>query len=336
MLIVSSHIQIRDWLFDHCVDCEIVSDINSLTDTCKITIPRRYRWKGKDIAMGDDPYIKRKDKVVVQMGYDGKLKTQFVGYVKNIKAGVPVTIECEDSMFLLKQEPIEKLTLRPGLKLEKWLDILLPDDMKRVVSDVEMGALRVSKKTPSEVLEWIKNNYGLQFYFRLNSDGEPVLYAGLAYSQLAQDRKELTYRFGSNIIDANDLVYRRQEDVRLKIKAIGVKRNNTRTEVSIGDADGEIRTVHYYEVDVDTLKKRAQEDLNRFKYTGYRGSFMTFGEPSIRIGDIASIVGNDYNPDGKYLVSKVTKRIGVTTGYKQTIEPQQIVNPKGINTTVSP
>ena len=326
MLIVSSYIEIGKWKFDHCVDVEIISEINSLTSTCKITIPRKYQWLGKDIAMGDEPYIRRKDKVLVKAGYDGKLKTLFVGYVKSIKAGVPVTIECEDSMFMLKQNPIEKLTLRSGLKLIDWLNILLPKDIKRVCSDVEMGDLRVSKKTAAEVLDWVKSNYGLQSYFRLNSEGEPVLYVGLAYSQLVDDRKELVYRFGSNIIDANDLIYRREEDVRLKVKAIGVTRSNTKKEIEVGDADGELRTVHYYNVDVPTLKQRAEEDMKRFKYTGYRGSFITFGEPRIRIGDIANIVGNQYNPDGKYLVSKVITKLGVTAGYKQTIEPQQIVN----------
>lgn len=331
MLRVNSYIEIGQWKFDHCVEVEIVSDINSLTGTCKITIPRKYNWLGKDIAMGDEPYIRRKDKVVVKMGYDGKLKTQFIGYVKSIKAGVPVTIECEDTMFLLKQNPIEKLTLRAGMKLIDWLNVLIPTQIKRVCSDVVMGELRISKKTPAEVLEWIKSNYGLTSYFRLHSDGTPVLYVGLAYSQLADDRKECTYRFGSNIIDANDLIYRREEDVRLKVKAIGVTRDNIKKEIEVGDEDGELRTVHYYNVDLPTLKQRAQEDVKRFKYTGYRGSFMTFGEPSIRVGDIANIVGNKYNPDGKYLVSKVTKKIGVTTGYKQTIEPQQLVNNKANN-----
>lgn len=337
MLIVNSYIEIGKWKFDHCVEIEIVSDINSLTETCKITIPRKYQWLGKDIAMGDEPHIMRNDKVLVKMGYDGKLKTQFVGYVKNIRAGVPVTIECEDSMFRLKQKPIDKLTLKAGMTLEQWMDVILKkaglsNEIERVVSKTVMGDLRVSKKTPAEVLDWIKGHYGFQSYFRLMPAGNVVLFVGLPYSQLIEDRQTLTYRFGSNIIDANDLIYKREEDVRIKVKAIGVNRNNNRKEIEVGDADGELRTVHYYNVDLPALKERAEEELKRFKYTGYRGSFMTFGEPSIRKGDLANIVGNQYNPDGKYLVSKVTKRIGVTTGYKQIIEPQQIVNDKGNNT----
>jgi hypothetical protein len=74
------------------------------------------------------------------------------------------------------------------------------------------------------------------------------------------------------------------------------------------------------------MKARAEKDLERFKYTGYQGSFDTFGEPSVRPNDIANITGNKYYPSGKYLIKKVTKRCGVSQGIKQTIEPDQLIN----------
>lgn len=329
MQIVSSYIEIGQWKFDHSVGIEIISEIDSLTDTCKITIPRKYNWVGKDIAMGDEPYIRRKDKVLVKLGYDGILKTQFVGYVKSVKAGVPVTIECEDSMFMLKQKPIEKLSLPAGLTLEKWLDIILPAGIEKVCTPVVLGSLRVTNQTPAEIMDWVKTNYGFRFYFRLKMVGDevkPVLYAGLPYSQLLDDRRTAKFQFGKTIIDPYGLEYRRAEDVRLKVKAVGVLPNNKKIEVQVGDADGELRTVHYYNVTLEALKARAEEDLQRFKYTGYRGSFQTFGEPSVRKGDIAFITGNAYNPDGKYLIGKVSKSVSVGGGYKQTIEPNSIVN----------
>lgn len=337
MLLISPYIEIGKWRFDHCVEIGIVSDIDSLTTTCRVSILGQDNWPDKDIAAGDEPYIKRKDKVVVQMGYDGKLKTQFVGYVKNVRAGLPLTVECEDSMFLLKQKPIEKLTLQAGKTLKQWLDIIIPkqlrssinpDGLQVVTSDIVMGELRITQKSPAEVLEWLKSNYGFHSYFRINEEGAPVLYVGLAYTRLAGDRQECTYRYGSDIIEDPDtgLIYKRAEDIRLKVKAISMNPANTRIEAEAGDEDGELRTIYYYNVDQKTLKQRAEEELKRLKYTGYRGSFTTFGEPSIRIGDIANLVGNQYYPDGRYLVSKVTKKIDAVKGYTQTIEPRQIVN----------
>lgn len=329
MFNLSTHIEIGDFEFDTCVETEIVSSVDSLTDTCKITIPRKFQWDGRTIALGDDPIIKRKDKVIVKAGYDGNLETQFIGYVRNIKPGVPVTIECEDSMMLLKQQEITK-AYRSGLELRALLQDILPADVEFVCVDMKLGDYRFSKVSPAMILQDLRSRYGLYSYFRLitepGKETRPVLYVGWRY--WTDNRFEADFVFGETIIDSSDLVYRRSEDVRLKVKVIGIRKNNQRHEVEVGDPDGELRTVHYYNTDDELLLKRAKQDLERFKYTGYYGSFTTFGEPSVQKGDIASLVANKYNPDGKYLIQKVTKRIGVKTGYKQTIEPESIVNDK--------
>ena len=124
MLVLSSHIEIGKWQFNYSCYVEIDQDISTLTDTCKITIPRKTSWNGKAIAIGDDPIIKRGDAVKVQLGYDGNLKTRFIGFVKDIKAGMPVTLDCEDSMFALKKQ---NLTFNfQGGDIRTLLDLIMP------------------------------------------------------------------------------------------------------------------------------------------------------------------------------------------------------------------
>jgi hypothetical protein len=299
MFKVDTNIQIGDYEFAFCVDAEIVSTIDSLTDTCRVTIPRKFNWNGKNIALGDDPILKRKDKVIVQAGYDGKLSTQFIGYIKDIKPGVPLTIECEDGMMPLKTGEITGSYRSATLK--QLLRDILPSTVEFVCPEIVLGPYRFTKVTVARILEDIHTRFGIYSYFRLitdNGNTRPVLYSGLAY--WTDHRTEETFEFGYNIINHDDLVYKREEDVRLKIKAIGILPNNKRIELPVGDDDGEIRTVHYYNVDLPTLKLRAEQDLARFKYTGYVGSFLTFGEPSVQKGDIVNLVGNVYHPDGKY------------------------------------
>src|SRR5690242_16104900 len=128
MFVTSSNITIGKWEFDHSVDGEIVQDIDTLTDTCRLTIERKTVWNGQVIAIGDDPIIKRGDPVVVKLGYDGNLKTRFIGYVKEVKAGMPVTINCEDSMFALKKG---KLTFNfAGGDIRSLLDMIMPAGIK--------------------------------------------------------------------------------------------------------------------------------------------------------------------------------------------------------------
>jgi len=330
MLIVNTHITIGDYEFPYCVDVEIVSSVDTLTDTCKITLPRKFEWDCREIALGDDPILKRGMPVVVKAGYDGTLITEFIGFVKNIKSGVPVQIECEDSMFLLKQGGTEVTKSYKNPTLSKILSDILPKGIKFKVPELLLGGLlRLNKLTPAKALEEMKTKHGIYSYFRI-VNSQPVLYSGLAY--WTDNRHEEDFKFGYNIIEHSNLVYRREEDVKLLIKAFGISKDNKRVKVEVGDPDGEIRTFHYYETNKEVLKRRAEQDLARLKYTGYYGDFLTFGAPSIQKGDIANLIGNQYNPDGKYLIKKVTKRIGVTTGYRQSIEPESIINDKRTNT----
>ena len=150
-----------------------------------------------------------------------------------------------------------------------------------------------------------------------------MLYVGLAY--WTDNRKEGVLKYEHNIID-DDLVYKKSEDVLLKVKAIGMSTTtNQKIEIEAGDADGEIRTIHHVGLDKDQLKILAEADLQRFKYTGYRGSVTTFGEPMLRAGDVANIVGNKYHEDGKYFIKTIRKRVG-RGGYRQVIEINEIAN----------
>jgi hypothetical protein len=343
VLKLDTYITIGDYEFDNSVvELEIINDIDSLTDTCKITIPKKLQWNGRNIALGEERILKRGDKVLVQAGYDGVLNTEFIGYVRNIKTGNPVVIECEDGMFLLKKGA-KSITYRSRVKLADVLNFFIPKEVKFICADVLLGDYRFNKVTPAQVLEDIKKRYGLYGYFRLITQGSittSVLYVGLPF--WTDFRKTATFMFGQNyngngglIINSDDLVYRIAEDVRLKVKAININRNNTRNEIEVGDEDGDLRTAHYYNVDSATLKQKALQDLERFKYTGYYGSFLTFGEPSVQKGDLVKLIGNEYNPDGTYLTKKITKRINTSIGYQQLIEPSSIVNDQRNNTTTS-
>lgn len=321
MFVAGAHITIGQWHFPYLVDAEIVLDTESLTDTARISVPRKYSWDGKEVVLDDMQLIKRKDKVTASWGYDGNLLPQFVGFVKNIKPGAPVQVECEDYMLLLKQGNITK-TFGSNTKLKDLLAGILPADIEIQATDTTVGEWRISNGTPARVLDELKSRLGIYSYFRLIGSGEsvkPVLYSRVG-PFWTDNQQTHVFEFGRNIIDYGNLVYKIAEDVRIKLKVVNLTADNKKEEYEVGDQDGEIRTVHYYNLDKATMKKRADEDLQRYKYTGYQGSFTTFGEPNVRPGDIAQLVGNKYYPNGRYLVKKVTKRAGVSIGLRQEIE----------------
>lgn len=322
-------IDIGEWQFTYGVEVDIDQDIDTLTDTCRITIPRLHEWDGKKIALGDDPILKRGDVIKVQLGYLPNYTTRFIGFVKDIKPGVPVTIECEDSMYLLKKGSIT--ASYPSVSLQQLVDDIVPAGIEyKVVSDkaVHIGQWRVTKASPAKILEELKSKYNIYSYFRnITENGitRPVLYVGMAY--WFDHRNEHVFEFRENIIDDKDLVYKRKEDIKLRAKAISWLKNNTKVEVEVGDVDGEERTIHAYNLTKAQLEVYAKAELERYKYTGYRGSFPTFGEPVAEKGDVAYLIGNKYHPDGKYLIKSLRIYCGVD-GYRQEIFPDSIINDK--------
>jgi hypothetical protein len=229
---LSSHITIGKYSFDYVVDVTINQSIETLTDICTITIPRKLNWNGAAIAMGDseinsEPILKKGDKIEIKLGYDDVLKTRFIGYLKEIKSGVPVTITAEDTMFLLKKGSITK-SYPARHTLKELLTDILPAGIDFVVPDgadmVYLQPVNYTKVTPAKILEELKGD-GIYSYFRnITENGvtRPVLYSGLAYWT---NRNERSFKFGYNII-SDDLTYKRAEDISLKITAISIDRNN--------------------------------------------------------------------------------------------------------------
>lgn len=313
---LSSHIIIGEYSFRYVVDVNIDSSIENLTDTCNITLPRKLFWNGENIAIDTNAVFKRGMKVTVNIGYDDDLKTRFVGYIKNIKAGTPVTLECEDSMYLLKTGSITKSYASANLK--SLFSDIMPTGISYVAQDVSFGAIRISNASPAKILETLKSDYGIYSYFRLINN-VPVLYSSLAY-YYDVNVNEHTFNFGNNIIEDSNLTYKIKEDIKIKVKAISILQNNLKIEITKGDEDGEERTIHRYGITKMELEKYAEAELERYKVDGYKGTFDSFGEPAVFVNDIVSLSGNNYFPSGRYKVKSIKTSFG-KKGYKQTIEP---------------
>lgn len=318
---LTSHITIGNENFDFLVNCDISQSIETLTDTCKITLPRKLKWVGKNISLDETPVFKRGDAVKVMLGYDGLLKVNFLGYVKKIGSGIPVELFCEDEMFSLKVKPITHSY--PSVTLRQLLKEQLPSNISYIIpegeKEINLAKLRITNASMAKVLEEIKSNYGLYSYFRNiedNNDVKSVLYSGLAY--WTDHRNSYNFEYKRNIIDSS-LQYIKADEARIKIKAVSILDNNQKHELEFGDEDGEIRTVLRYGISKQELKVYAEQEYERFKFDGLRGSFITFGEPKCEKGDIAVITGDTAHPDGKYLIKAITKSFGIN-GYRQTIE----------------
>ena len=98
-----SEITIGNFRFDFVTNLTIESSWNTFTDTATIIIPNKFRKDNKTIIIGSDNIFKREDPVEIKIGYFPNLITKFKGFLTNIRPDSPLVLECEDTMWLLKQ-----------------------------------------------------------------------------------------------------------------------------------------------------------------------------------------------------------------------------------------
>lgn len=314
-----SEITIGKFLFNFVTDIRISSSWNEFTDTCTITIPRALEYNGKDIVSGSDALIKRGDKIEVKIGYFPNLKTEFIGFISDIKPDKPLVIECQDFMYKLKQSNIKKSYAKVNLN-ELLPDLLTGEyEIDFVADDINLGKFRIPNNNIVEVFEELKKTYGIYTYIQ-----NGTLYSGLPYRTELQD--EQRYHFQKNVIDSKQLIFKRAEDIRMKVKAISINKDNSRVEIETGDPDGEQKTFHFYDIPESDLEATALRELDRIKIDGYTGTFTTFGEPFLQHNDVATITDpKTPDRDGSYLVKKVDVSFGIN-GFRRVISLDKIVS----------
>jgi len=302
-----------------------------LTDTAKVTIPNKITNNGLNLFTGTNPVFKRGDRIKIEAGYDNYLRTIFEGYISKVNARLPVMLECEDMMYLLKQYTVSypskkweierdakgRFTKRPKITSEKitlkqLLDHIIVDDIDYdlIDGDMGLGQFRVNNATPAMVLDKLKSEYGLYSYFE---DG--ILHVGFANN--ASSTYEAEYRMEQVVINSNDLEYQLEDTLKYKVRAVSMDDNNVKTEITYGDEDGQQTDLHFYKLSEADLKKAAEKWLEEHKYTGFVGELETFGEPYLRHGDRAKITSVKLpERNGTYLIKGVKRSLGMD-GYRQ-------------------
>ncbi|MBE6319215.1 MAG: hypothetical protein E7081_09630 [Bacteroidales bacterium] len=297
----------KSWKLDKVTEVEITLDTEQLTDTCKITLPKRIKWDG----VAEMP-VRRGDGVKVWLGYDDDFQLAFSGYVRDVGIKTPIVLTCEDEMFKLKQ----MATVKKAYK-SVTIETLLKDQgisyRLNVMGEQSLGQYRVTADTVASLLGHLREN-GIRSFFRYEN-GEPVLYCGVLFER--EDSPTQVFETGVNIISDQSLEQQQAENIRLRVKAISLMPNNKKIKVEVGDADGEHRTLHTYNKTESELKAWAEQEIKRLKRDGLKGSFTTFGA---KLVDKLTAIGIkiDGEKKGVYQVAKNVIKYG-TGGFRQEI-----------------
>lgn len=322
-LVLNSLITIGAQEFDFVTEVSFSKSVDTLTNSGTITIPRNLVFKNgneiiTEVINGDDPLFQRGQAVKVELGYRPNLQTYFEGFVSDIAPTFPLRFDIEDNMFNLKNRLVKPLNFKQTT-IENLLQTIIPD-IEFEATGANLGNLRIEDPVSvTQVLDFLKSKYGISSYFLPTG----VLNVGLAFPEAPNISSPHVFKYGTkdaNIIDDSGLIYRKEDQQRLRITATSIFPDNSRIQITVGDADGEQKTIYQYNMPEAALRSYAEEQLSRLKYEGFEGSFLSFLEPKVEPGEAVQIVNNRFpEKNGVYLVRGVTTRSGVNGG-RQTIE----------------
>ncbi len=247
------------------------------------------------------------DRVEIRLGYNGRHRLEFRGYVKRLNLSTPLEVECEDEFWACRRRNVKT-----------GGTIALADLLKKcglTVGYAERLTLRnfaVPDKPVSSVLSKLAKDYGLSVFFDL--DGR--VYACRPERVTGDTVK---YELRRNVIRDDNLRYLDRSEEKIQIRAVCYKKDGTRVEAKKGTEGGTSKTLYFYDVEnMQELATLAQRELDRLTSDSYEGSLTTFLEPYAAPGMLAELVDPLY-PDrtGRYYIETVETTFGEQGGRRQ-------------------
>lgn len=317
MFTMSSEVKIGPYEVRGFEAVTIEKSTEALADTATITVP----GMAYNTALQVEDKIKRGDKVVIRLGYDGDLKTEFTGYLKSIHPNAPMKLECEDSIYLfrkpIKDKSFKKTTAKAILEyVVAQVNPQLKGDSVTLVTDVsgiQFDSFTIIRATAYEVLDKLKQETGCAIYCRGND-----LHFHLAFTEKTGSA---VYDFAKNVEVGSELEYVKAADKKVQIKVVGRSKKGATVEVEVGEKGGDSRTFQRPTVsDRATLEQIGKEELKKLSFDGYKGSIRAWLIPVVDTGYSARIIDSDYKErEGSYYVTGVKTEFSRSTGGRRTV-----------------
>lgn len=326
-LTANAEIEIGKVKINGATDVEFEQSVDTIGATAKITLPRNMRRKDGKILLDT---IRTGDRVTVRLGYNGKLNTEFTGYVAHIGDGTPLVLECDDDWYIFKHAAHITKSYK-SVTLKALLQDLFKGYNIECVDFTFSGGYIIKDVTPFTVVKKIKEEVG--FCAKLDAGNKKVTcfwpfdFEGFAKHTYVFGTRNGTLinqlrdrRLAPNIA-ATGLKFVRKEDRKLQITGKAKQKKGKTITATVGckDADAEKRTMNFGS-DVTSeaeLKARIERELSNKSFDGYEGTITGFGTPQTKAGDTLKIVDTE-NPEreGEYLIKSVKVRFN-NSGFRR-------------------
>lgn len=284
----------------------IKRSVEQLTDTAVISLPgTMYNKAINSTTSGLDHLeksVQRGNQVVIRLGYNDVLYTEFTGYIEHIEnENDQLKIYVEDSIFQYRKPlPDTEHKSVNVSKLLQWVISMLGLPYSLSCDyDITYDKFVVSGNTGYDVLKKIQEELKPNIYMKGN-----VLHVHPQYTEIFG---AATYNFAENIEKSN-LKYRDAEQRKLLVEVQGKGADGRVLKVEEGSTGGDKITLNVSGVSrADELRTIARQALlSHGGYTGYEGSFTGWLIPYCDAGFKVSLTDNDYKyKNGSYYVTAI-------------------------------
>lgn len=294
---------------------------------------------------------KRGQKIKIHLGYDDNLKTEFVGFIREVKTtDNSMIIECEDELFIFrdKKVPNKQFNEVSVKKIARYVCDKINPKIK-VICDYDMNyeKFTIHDANGYDVLKQIQEDTGADIFFRSSiSDqiGKKTNNLTIVTSkQIEQPETPLTEtvlelnirmpylknrKFDNNVdysfqhnIESGQLEYIDTTDKKVKVRIKTSNINGTTQEVEYGNTGGEDFEFKVNRINNAEMKKRAKIEFDRLMQPGYSGSFTAWLVPYVEPNYSIGIYDKDFpEKNGVYSVESVKTEFSEAGG-KRTITP---------------
>ena len=302
------------------------TDVGNFVDTCTITLPRRTHMinenpdKTLDLEGRKIYQFKEGDKVEVLLGYNNKNEKRFSGFIRRVKMGIPVELECEGYASQLYDIIFNKtysiVTVKQLLKdLTAGTEIKLSNE----IPEIPLKNIRFKNATGIQVLEYLKKEVSLAVYFNFDE-----LFVGTVFGKV---QKRINVKIGWNTVKDDDFQKRKvDKNLKIVVREKNAKGEVKRTKSDLKKYDNEKDVKIKADIPANFLKEIVNRLQTQEDYKGYEGNIQLFLVPYANKGMVIELNGGMYpEKTGDYFIQSVQGEFGMSGG-RQTVQLGFIMN----------
>ncbi len=294
-------------------ELEIVKSVDNLVDIATVSLPKTVM----NTPLNLENKIQKGTQVLIKLGYNEVLETEFVGYVQEITANdSSLQIKCEDALFLF----------RKGLESTELKEVPLKEVAAYVVQQIDPSFSVVCDFEVTYEKYIIHNTTGYELLKKLQEETKASIYFDTEKKKLhihapyVQKHQELFYSMQRNI-ESSSLKYKDPKALVTEVVVESKGKDGKVKTVTVGKKGGDKITLNLGAMSLDSMEKVANAALTRETREKLEGTFTAWLIPNVAPGDSIRIKDEEYSErDARYYTVAVTTKIS-EQGAVRTVTP---------------